>query len=180
MPGRSGLSIRASTRSPWAASSCACVSASPESRRSGAPRITLPTPSKTASDHLRWLEKGTVSRQRKAARGGQAAVSAAAVEPSAPMPHRKEASRSRTRSSETPGAGISCSSAMWPLVRVPVLSTQITSTRASDSMPYSSFPSVFFRPSVTTPAASETEVSSISPSGIMPMTDATVLTTASE
>ena len=180
MAGSSGLSISASTRSPCAARSCACESASPVNNRSGAPRITLPTLSSTASDHFRWLEKGTVSKHRNAARGGHAAVSAAAVEPSAPMPHRKEASRSRTRASETPGAGRSCSSVISPLVRVPVLSTQITSTRASDSMPYSSFTSVFFRPSVTTPAASETEVSSISPSGIMPMTDATVLTTASE
>ena len=96
------------------------------------------------------------------------------------MPHRKDASISCSRSLDTSGAGIVCSNVILPLVRVPVLSTQITSTRASDSMPYSSLTSVFFWPSVTTPAASDTEVSSINPSGIMPIMDATVLTTASE
>ncbi|MBP1633070.1 MAG: hypothetical protein H6Q11_1358, partial [Acidobacteria bacterium] len=52
-------------------------------------------------------------------------------------------------------------------MRVPVLSKQITSTRARPSTAGSSWTSTWRRPSRTTPTAKATEVSSTSPSGTM-------------
>ena len=64
-------------------------------------------------------------------------------------------------------------------VMVPVLSTQSTSTRASVSIPLSSWIRVCRLASRITPTASATLVSKYSPSGIIPTNAATVETTAS-
>lgn len=64
-------------------------------------------------------------------------------------------------------------------VRVPVLSTHTTSTRARPSMAASSWTSTRRRPRRTTPTAKATDVSRTRPSGIMLPTPATEPRTAS-
>ena len=73
--------------------------------------------------------------------------------------------------------GTTSRTCIWGLVTVPVLSTHSTSTRARVSMAFISWISVRFRASRTTLTARATLVSRNSPSGIMPMRAATVLTT---
>jgi hypothetical protein len=63
---------------------------------------------------------------------------------------------------------------------VPVLSTHKTSTRASVSIEFMSWTRVFFWASRTTDTARATLVSRYSPSGIMPMREATTAGTASK
>ena len=67
---------------------------------------------------------------------------------------------------------------MSPPVRVPVLSRQITSTRARPSTAGSSFTSTCLLASLAAPTANAIEVTSTSPSGIIAVSDAIVLTTA--
>ncbi len=68
---------------------------------------------------------------------------------------------------------------MPPSVRVPVLSRQTMSTRASPSMAGSSCTRHCLRPSRTTPIAKATEVSSTRPSGIIGTMPPTVRATES-
>ena len=94
------------------------------------------------------------------------------------MPSRAHRHSSTSGISVAPSATVS-SSVISPFVSVPVLSIQTTLVRASDSIPYSSLTSALRLPSLTTPAASATEVSRINPSGIIPNTEATVAVTVS-
>ena len=67
---------------------------------------------------------------------------------------------------------------MSPVVMVPVLSRQSTSTRASVSMQYSCCTSTWLFAKRTTATASTVDVKRISPSGIMPTSADTVESTA--
>ena len=78
----------------------------------------------------------------------------------------------------SPEMGSSESTVILPVVIVPVLSRHSTSARESVSMPYSSCTRVFRLPSLITPTAKATEISRISPSGIMPIMAATDVGTA--
>ncbi len=86
---------------------------------------------------------------------------------------------SRKRFSSILAAGSRAETAISPVVRVPVLSRQRVSTRASSSMDASSWHSASRPAKRTTPTASTTLVRRISPSGIIPTSAATVRTTAS-
>ena len=92
---------------------------------------------------------------------------------------RNRASAARQAASSVSPRGMTRRSDISPVVMVPVLSRHSTSTRARVSMPYSSCTSVLRLPSRTTPTASATLVSRISPSGIMPTMAATAPGTAS-
>ena len=77
-----------------------------------------------------------------------------------------------------PASGWEPSKTMSPPVRVPVLSRQMTSTRARPSTAGSSFTSTCRLASLAAPTANAIEVTSTSPSGIIAVSDAIVLTTA--
>lgn len=84
-----------------------------------------------------------------------------------------------TYASSLPLSGRTSVMSMPPSVRVPVLSRQTTSTRASPSMAGSSCTRHCLRPRRTTPMAKATEVSRTSPSGIIGTMPPTVRATES-
>ena len=90
------------------------------------------------------------------------------------------AARANPASARSPAPiGATLSRAMSPVVIVPVLSRQITSTRARVSTAGSSWTRVSRRASRTTPTANAIVVISTSPSGTMETTPPTVLRSAS-
>ena len=146
---------------------------------SGAPSIQAPWSVKDAALHLRAEENGTVSTSahpggrsysvRIASRLGlgwlsDAARAASAAPVSMAWPSPRCSTLPSTRS---------------PSVRVPVLSRQITSTRARPSMAASSWVSTFWRARRVALTAKAMLVSSTSPSGTMATRPATEACTAS-
>ena len=87
----------------------------------------------------------------------------------------KAASASCTCFSSTPEAHTTRSTSIKPVVMVPVLSKHKVSTRANVSIQYSCCTSTFDFERRTTATAKTVEVSKINPSGIMPISAATVL-----
>ena len=85
-----------------------------------------------------------------------------------------------TRSSSSPLTPTTSTTSSFPVVMVPVLSRQSTLTLARPSMASISCTRARFLARRPTPRIKEILVSSTSPSGIMPITPATVLTSASE
>ncbi len=173
-----GARASSSTRSPPAARSPAlsmiwrCSDAAPRII-SGAPRTQVPFPSKLSELHLRAEEKGTeaVRRQAPPGGGGKAAAMASRVslrtgvsDPSAP--------RAAARSS-CPSSASMRPKTSDPSVRVPVLSTQTMSTRASPSTAGSSCTSTLRPARVMAATAKATLVRRTSPSGTMPTSPAT-------
>ena len=76
-------------------------------------------------------------------------------------------------------AGTASATSILLSVTVPVLSTHSVSTRASVSMLFMSWSMILRRASMTELVASVTLTRRYSPSGIIPMTAATMLTTLS-
>lgn len=126
--------------------------------------------------HLRADENAMVS---PAARGsappkGSARVRAVALASGA-EPYHPRALRHPATSSSTSASPY----AMSPSVSVPVLSRQMTSTRASPSTAGSSFTSTWREARRAAPTAKAIEVMSTRPRGIIAVTDAIVAVTAS-
>ena len=162
------------TRRPLSASVAArarCSRWPAASTTSGAPSTQVPCPSKLAALHLRAEENGTAESRAHPAGAGNAwpiAASVAFWSPSA---------ASAPSAASTPVASSSRmtrSNVMLPSVRVPVLSKQTTSTRASTSTAGSCCSSTRRRARVTAATPKATLVSSTSPCGTMPTSAATV------
>ena len=191
---RPGGSVSPSSgASPWATSSTRWPESESASTRertagsggqaprtiSGAPITQVPWPSKVAPLHLRADEKATDAVRTHASDGVNAAARAARVAFGWGSSARA-AMAPAARSSSIPSTHSIAAKRIAPSVRVPVLSRQTTSTRASPSTAGSSCTSTLRRARLSAPTKKAMLVSSTRPSGTIPTRAATVPTTASE
>ena len=135
----------------------------------------MPYSSNCAALHFRAEENGSVFTQCTSFPPGNLRATAAMVWFSAPSaPESADSAGSGVKSASRRTISLSC---MFPVVIVPVLSRQRTSTRARLSTQYRSWQRVRRRASLMELTASAILVSRTSPSGIIPIIAAAVLVT---
>ncbi len=143
---------------------------------SGAPSTQVPPSANETALHLRADENGTYACTSGAAASGNGSRRQRAVEfASGAAPYQASVP---SQPGAAPVSGCEPSNSMSPPVSVPVLSRQITSTRARPSTAGSSFTSTCRPASFAAPTAKAIDVTSTRPSGIMAVSDAIVFTTA--
>ena len=178
----SSVDARSSTRRPLSAASDTGDSIAsnplPSTTISGAPNTHVPCPSKEDALHLRADEKATEPLIVQAAVSSNRRCSASCVAFGLGSDHASAASAASISGCVWPAPSTARTSvtSIAPDVIVPVLSRQITSTRARTSIAGSSWTSVRRFARRSTPTVKATLVSRIRPSGTMATTPPTAET----